>query len=170
MQVHGIQILIQKWTNDVWTWRNDTRIQISENWEISTIAGSNLFGCKSFVIRETALFDIRDNVGKFRERVSNRFGTEDDDRSSLSPVSLATCKPNCVTWSETETERSWAREGKERKEGAIHQIRRPSAVERRCTTFQRSDVRLPFLKSSPGIRLHRCGYRAPCYVIGPRRA
>lgn len=83
---------------------------------ISTIAGSNLFGCKSFVIRETALFDIRDNVGKFRERVSNRFGTEDDDRSSLSPVSLATCKPNCVTWSETETERSWAREGKERKD------------------------------------------------------
>lgn len=59
---------------------------------------------------------------------------------------------------------------REKKGRTIHQIRRPSAVERRCTTFQRSDVRLPFLKSSPGIRLHRCGYRAPCYVIGPRRA
>lgn len=83
------------------------------------------------------------NVGKFRERVSNRFGTEDDDRGSLSPVSLATCKPNCVTWSGTETGRSWETRGAG---GDIQRIRRPSAVGRR---FNDPTCGYPFLRAHP---------------------
>lgn len=153
MRVHGINSYL-KWTNNVLRkkkkenrYRNFLKIGISTMEFVS-----------SFSVARSA-----NNVGKFRERVSNRFGTEDDDRGSLSPVSLATCKPNCVTWSGTETCTKLGNERSGRRYSAY------SSAFCGRPTLQRSDVRLPFLKSSPGIRLHRRGYRAPCYAIGPRR-
>lgn len=154
MRVHGINSYL-KWTNNVLRkkkkkenrYRNFLKIGISTMEFVS-----------SFSVARSA-----NNVGKFRERVSNRFGTEDDDRGSLSPVSLATCKPNCVTWSGTETGTKLGNERSGRRYSAY------SSAFCGWPTLQRSDVRLPFLKSSPGIRLHRRGYRAPCYAIGPRR-
>lgn len=132
-------VLYKKKKND-----NDTRIVIQIFWKLGYLR------LPERICSAQKFHHSRNSVGKFRERVSNRFGTEDDDRSGLSPVSLATCKPNCVTWSETETERSWAREGKERNGRRFSRfvvgLLRSTDVARR---FNDPTCGYPFLRAHP---------------------
>lgn len=114
-----------------------------------------------------------DNVGKFRERVSNRFGTKDDDRRSLSPVRFATCKPKLGHVERNKEEkvhrkkRATERKKKERigtslVRDAIHRILKAFRGQSvRGTTFHRSDVWLPFLKSLSSIWLQVAGIVHP---------
>ena len=134
MRVHGINSYL-KWTNNVLRKKKKKENRFRNFLKIGI---STMEFVSSFSVARSA-----NNVGKFRERVSNRFGTEDDDRGSLSPVSLATCKPNCVTWSGTETGRSWETRGAG---GDIQHIRRPSAVGRR---FNDPTCGYPFLRAHP---------------------